>query len=65
MKVEWNLYAEGECDERELSQIELCIFDFKVMPTKSWILYVKRKCPACDETKWIKYGLNACDSCTP
>ena len=59
--VEWNLFAEGVCDEKDLLTLEL-------PGVESLTIYVKGQCEVCKQTAWIKLmknGSNVCDSCIP
>ena len=57
-KIKWNIFAEGECEEDD-------VFTVRFPGETSRTIYVKRKCPVCGEEKWIRYGLNVCDTCIP
>ena len=58
MKVTWNLFAEGECDEEDVFTM--------VLPGETYRrIYIKRQCPSCGEMMWIPMGLNCCEQCLP
>ena len=59
--VEWNLFAEGICDEKDLLTLEL-------PGVENLIIYVKGQCEICKQTTWIKQmknGANVCNQCIP
>jgi hypothetical protein len=58
MKVKWNLFAEGECEEGEIGTT--------ILPgeTKRY-LYILAPCKACGNEMWIRWGFNVCERCMP
>ena len=58
MRVEYNIFAEGECEEDD-------VFTMALPGETSRHIYIKRKCPVCSEVMWIRLGFNVCDGCVP
>ena len=54
--IEWNLFAEGECEEDE---------EFALPGLTNIIMYIKRECEVCHQTTWIKHPYTVCKNCIP